>query len=129
MQIQSLNKGPQNSNKLTRKQGKPNPEEPKDGFTPSNPIVDFYKENRTIINIGGGALLGAGIARAAGLPAETVMSAAGSGALGGFLAGRKGPIMAAGAVTGAAIASFAGVPGGAVLGAAGTGAMVAWLFG
>ena len=129
MQIQSLNKGPQNTGKLTRKQEKPNPEEPKDGFTPSNPIVDFYQGNQTIINIGGGALIGAGIAKFAGLPSEAIMSAAGSGAIGGWLAGDKGPIMAAGAVTGAAIATFAGVPSAGVLGAAGTGTVLAWLFG
>ncbi|MBT9583455.1 hypothetical protein IV102_08895 [bacterium] len=118
-----------NGRKLSNKNDKPNPDQPQDGYTPSNPIAGFYKEHRMLVNIGGGALLGAGIARMAGLPSEAVMSAAGSGAVGGFFAGRKGPIMAAGAVAGAAIASLAGAPGAAVVGAAGTGTVVAWIFG
>lgn len=129
MTIQSVNNGVQAQGKLTRKQEKPATQEPKDGFTPSNPIVDFYNSNRTIVNIGGGALIGAGIAKAAGLPSEAIMSAASTGAVAGWFAGKKGPMMAAGAGAGAAIATIAGVPGAGVVGAAGTGALVAWLFG
>ena len=62
---------------------------------------------------------------------EAVVSAAGSGALGGFFAGNNSKAalyMGGGALIGATIANMAGVPGTAVMSAAGTGALVGFLF-
>ena len=95
-------------------------------------VRDFYEKNKTAIHLGGGALLGAGIAMyGAGLTGTEVMSAAGSGALGGFFAGsdsQRALYMGGGAVLGATIANMAGVPGAAVLSAAGTGTLLGFLF-
>jgi hypothetical protein len=93
-------------------------------------VGDFWDNNNTAVNLGGGALVGAGLASLVGLPSEAVMSAAGSGALAGFFAGSKEKAlkMAGGAALGAGIATMAGVPGAAVMGAAGTGTLLAWLF-
>ena len=104
---------------------------PEDPQTPKNGILEFYDQYETPIHIGGGALIGAGLAKACGLPSEAIMSAAGSGALAGWFAGspKKAALMAGGAAIGAGIATLAGMPGAGVLGAAGTGTMVAWLFG
>ncbi len=103
------------------------PEEPKQ----QNAILEFYDNYETPINIGGGALIGAGLAKWCGLPSEAVMSAAGSGALAGFFAGspKKAALMAGGAAVGAGIATLAGLPGAGVMGAAGTGTLIAFLFG
>ncbi|MBX3171752.1 MAG: hypothetical protein KF760_30355 [Candidatus Eremiobacteraeota bacterium] len=103
------------------------PEEPKQ----QNAIMEFWEQYETPVNIGGGALIGAGLAKWCGLPSEAVMSAAGSGALAGFFAGspKKAALMAGGAAVGAGIATLAGLPGAGVMGAAGTGTLVAWLFG
>lgn len=103
------------------------PEEPKQ----QNAIMEFWDKYETPVNIGGGALIGAGLAKFCGLPSEAVMSAAGSGALAGFFAGspKKAALMAGGAAVGAGIATMAGLPGAGVMGAAGTGTLVAWLFG
>lgn len=93
-------------------------------------ILDVYDRHPTAFNMGGGALIGAGLARMVGLPSEAVMSAAGSGAVAGFFAGSKehALCMAGGAALGAGIATLAGAPGVAVMGAAGTGTVLAWIF-
>ncbi len=96
-------------------------------------IKDFYESHKGLIHLGGGALLGAGIATyGAGLSGEAVMSAAGSGAFGGFMAGQdtdQALLMGGGAILGATIANLAGVPGLGVMSAAGTGAFIGFLFG
>ena len=66
-----------------------------------------------------------------GLTGSAVISAAGSGALGGFFAGessKRALYMGGGALLGATIASMAGVPGTAVVSAAGTGTLIGFLF-
>ena len=77
------------------------------------------------------ALLGAGIAMyGGGLTGSAVVSAAGSGALGGFFAGensKRALYMGGGALVAATIANFAGVPGPAVVSAAGTGTLIGFL--
>ena len=115
-------------NTLKRAPKKDEPEQPE--HNNSNAISDFYHQYQTPVHIGGGALMGAGLARALGLPGEVAMSAAGTGAVAGFFAGspKKAVCMAGGAAVGAAIATLAGVPNTAVLGAAGTGTLVGWLF-
>lgn len=103
---------------------------PVDSF--SSGVSGFYKEYRSAIHIGGGALLGAGIAAVGGgLTGSAVMSAAGSGALGGFLVSspREALTTAGGAVLGATIATLAGMPGAAVVSAAGTGALIGFVIG
>lgn len=104
-----------------------------EGSSFGDSVKDFYQQNKTAIHLGGGALLGAGIAMyGGGLNGSAVVSAAGSGALGGFFAGddsQKALYMGGGALIGATIASMAGVPGTAVVSAAGTGALVGFLFG
>lgn len=96
-------------------------------------IREFYEGNKSAIHLGGGALLGAGIAMyGGGLTGSAVVSAAGSGAFGGFIAGddtQRAMYMGGGALIGATIASAAGVPGSAVMSAAGTGAFLGFLFG
>jgi hypothetical protein len=112
------------------------------GFAPQAPVVetqraqvgavgDFYDKYETPINIAGGALLGAALARACGLPGEVALGAAGTGAFAGFLTNGRSQAFctAGGAVAGAAIAALCGVPGPAVLSAAGTGAFVGWIVG
>lgn len=95
-------------------------------------IKDLYERNKSLIHLGGGALLGAGIAMyGGGLTGSEVVSAAGSGALGGFFAGSSSDralAMGGGALIGATIASMAGVPGAAVMSAAGTGTFLGFLF-
>lgn len=107
--------------------------QPEEGKSFGDGVRDFYESNKSAIHLGGGALLGAGIAMyGAGLSGTAVVSAAGSGALGGFFAGnssKKAISMGGGAVIGATIAGMAGVPGTAVMSAAGTGALVGFLFG
>ena len=94
-------------------------------------VRDFYESNKSAIHLGGGALLGAGIAMyGGGLTGSAVISAAGSGALGGFFAGessKRALYMGGGALLGATIASMAGVPGTAVVSAAGTGTLIGFL--
>ena len=66
-----------------------------------------------------------------GLTGTAVVSAAGSGALGGFFAGessKRALYMGGGALIGATIANMAGVPGTAVMSAAGTGTLLGFLF-
>ena len=93
--------------------------------------MEFYDQYETPIHIGGGALVGAGLAKMCGLPGDAVMSAAGSGALAGFFANspKKAALMAGGAAVGAGIATLAGLPGAGVMGAAGTGTLIAFIFG
>jgi hypothetical protein len=104
----------------------------KDDSSFGDSVRDFYESNKSAIHLGGGALLGAGIAMyGAGLSGGQVVSAAGSGALGGFFAGNNSKAalyMGGGALIGATIANMAGVPGTAVMSAAGTGALVGFLF-
>jgi hypothetical protein len=104
-----------------------------EGSSFGDSVKDFYDQNKSAIHLGGGALLGAGIAMyGGGLTGTAVVSAAGSGALGGFFAGddsQKALYMGGGALIGATIASMAGVPGTAVMSAAGTGALLGFLFG
>ncbi len=104
----------------------------KDDSSFGDSVRDFYESNKSAIHLGGGALLGAGIAMyGAGLSGGQVVSAAGSGALGGFFAGNNSKsalYMGGGALIGATIANMAGVPGTAVMSAAGTGALVGFLF-
>jgi hypothetical protein len=94
-------------------------------------LMKFYKEYQTPIHVAGGALLGAGISRFAGVPGEAVLSAAGVGAFAGWIADepRRAVCMAGGAVLGATIAHLAGLPGPAVVSAAGTGTFVGWIVG
>lgn len=94
-------------------------------------FMKFYKEYQTPIHMAGGALLGAGISRFAGVPGEAVMSAAGVGAFAGWVADnpRRAACMAGGAVLGATIASLAGLNGPAMVSAAGTGTFVGWFVG
>lgn len=94
-------------------------------------LMKFYKEYQTPIHVAGGALLGAGISRLAGVPGEALLSAAGVGAFAGWIADspRRAVCMAGGAVLGATIASLAGLPGPAVVSAAGTGTFVGWIIG
>lgn len=111
----------------------PAPVEPRSGGSPIvDGVRDFYENNKSAIHLGGGALLGAGIAMyGAGLDGSAVVSAAGSGALGGFFAGessKRALYMGGGALVGATIANMAGVPGAAVMSAAGTGTMLGFLF-
>jgi hypothetical protein len=99
---------------------------PKDSFS----FDEFYSDYRTPIHVGGGALIGAGIAHlAGGAVGAAVVSAAGTGALVGWLVGSKKSAIctAGGAVLGASIAAMAGVPGAAVMNAAGTGALIGWV--
>lgn len=95
-----------------------------------NAILDLYTHNTTLVHIGGGAMIGAGLARVCGLPDGLVMSAAGSGAVAGFFAGspRRAALMTAGAAVGATIGTLAGLPGSGVMSAVGTSTLVAWLF-
>ena len=92
-------------------------------------VKDFYSKYETPVHVGGGALLGAGIARLAGAPGELILSAAGTGAFAGWMARnpKQAMVMAGGAAIGAAVASLAGLPGAAVVSAAGTGTFVGWL--
>ena len=114
---------------------KPNPEEQAKAQNEGSSIVDgirdFYESNKSAIHMGGGALLGAGIAMyGGGLTGSAVVSAAGSGALGGFFAGKNSKralYMGSGALVAATIANFAGVPGTAVVSAAGTGTLIGFL--
>ncbi|MEW6282847.1 MAG: hypothetical protein AB1758_29820 [Candidatus Eremiobacterota bacterium] len=94
-------------------------------------LKDFYQQYQTPIHIAGGALLGAGIAKLAGVPSEAILGAAGAGALAGFVAGdfRNAVCMAGGAIVGASIAALAGAPGPAIVGAAGTGTLIGWIVG
>ncbi len=74
-------------------------------------------------------LLGAGIASIDGGSAgQSVMSAAGAGALVGGVAGspKSALLTGGGAFIGATIATMAGMPGSAVISAAGTGALIGW---
>ena len=115
---------------LKNNDGGDSPKPPQEPKNPS-PIADFYDSYQTPIHLAGGALLGAGLAKVCGLPSESIMSAAGTGAFAGFFAGspKKAALMAGGAAVGAAIATMAGVPPAGVLGAAGTGTLVAFIFG
>ncbi len=100
---------------------------PQDG--PGKTFSDFYDRHQTSMDISGGALIGAGLARLAGLPSEAVMGAAVNGAIAGYFADDKDKKigMGAGAAIGATIAALAGAPGAGIVGAAGTGTLVGWL--
>ena len=98
--------------------------------SPLEPLQDLYERYKTPAHMAGGALLAAGIARLAGAPGEILLSAAGSGAFAGWMAGessREAVLMGLGAIVGASIATMAGVPGVQVLGAAGVGTWLGWL--
>lgn len=92
-------------------------------------VKDFYRKYQTPIHVAGGALLGAGVARLCGVDPNTIMSAAGTGAFGGFMCGSpKSAICTGGGfVLGCTIGALAGLPGPAILGAGSTGGFLGWL--
>lgn len=99
-----------------------------DTFTSS--AKNFYNEFKTPLHVAGGALLGAGIASiGGGATGQAVMSAAGTGALVGWVLDSPKSAFATGggAIIGATIATLAGVPGAGVISAAGTGALIGWV--
>ena len=89
-------------------------------------FYDAHQGSSLSVQMGAGALIGAGIARLAGLSCGAALAAAAGGAFAGFVAvpQKNALSMAGGAVVGAAIAAVAGATGGGVVAVAGLGTVV-----
>lgn len=99
--------------------------------TVTESIKDVYQRNQTPIHLAGGALLGAGLASAAGIQGSAVISSACSGAFAGWIASspRQAACMAGGALVGATVAGLAGLNGHAMMSAVSAGTFIGWMAG